>query len=105
MPRSLHAYSPDEIRQRLAEHPAWWLGEDGQLHATFEFHNFTELMMVVNGIALQAQALDHHPDMRLHEWKKLDLSLMTHDQGGVTDLDFDLLARIEALPCLDASRA
>lgn len=102
MPRTLRIYAPEEIRPRLAEHPAWSLGEDGQLHAAFTFKNFTELMMAVNGIALLAQALDHHPDLRLHAWKKLDISLMTHDQGGITDLDFDLIAQIDALPCFGA---
>lgn len=100
MPRSLRIYAPDEIRQRLESHPEWSLGEDGQLHAAFTFKNFTQVMMVVNGVALLAQALDHHPDMRIHSWKKLDISLMTHDPGGITDLDFELIAKIDALPGL-----
>ena len=99
MPRTLRIYSPDETRQRLAEYPRWSLGDDGQVHAAFTLKNFTQVMMLVNGIALLAQALDHHPDMLIHGWKKLDISLMTHDPGGITDLDFELIAKIDALPC------
>ena len=40
MARDLKVYTRDEITARLAGHPAWRLGDDGQLHADFTFKNF-----------------------------------------------------------------
>jgi 4a-hydroxytetrahydrobiopterin dehydratase len=98
MPRTLKTYPPDEIAARLAGHPAWSLGDDGQLHATFTLKNFAQVMLFVNAIAHVAETANHHPDLLIHGWKRLSISLMTHDQGGITDLDFDLIAKIDALP-------
>ena len=91
-------YTPDEINARLGDYPAWTLGEDGQLHATFEFKNFMQNVLFLNAVAHLAEAADHHPDMRVHGWNKLTLSLMTHSAGGITDKDFTLIEQIDALP-------
>lgn len=98
MSRTLKTYTPDEIRQRLDGHPAWSLGDDGQLHARFTFKNFAQVMLFVNATAYLAETANHHPDLLIHGWKNLSISLMTHDHQGITDLDFDLVAQIDALP-------
>lgn len=91
-------YTEQDIRQRLRAHPDWALGDDGQLHADFTFKNFMQAMMFANGIALLAQAADHHPDLFVHDYKHLAVSLMTHSERGITDRDFDLITHIDALP-------
>jgi len=98
MTRTLTIYGPEQIRQRLAGHPDWTLGDDGQLHTKFTLKNFTQVMLFVNAIAHLAEVANHHPDLLIHGWKHLSISLMTHDQGGITDLDFDLIRQIDALP-------
>ncbi len=98
MARTLKTYTPQEVRERLAAHPDWQLGEDGQLHRTFTLKNFAQALLLLNAIGHLAEVADHHPDLRLHGWKHLSVSLMTHDQGGITDLDFALMAQIDALP-------
>ncbi len=98
MPRTLKTYSRQEIETWLAAHPAWRLGDDGQLQATFTLKNFAQAVLLANAIAHLAEAANHHPDLHLHGWKHLSVSLMTHDQGGITDLDFALVAQIDALP-------
>lgn len=98
MTRTLKTYTPQEIRERLAAHPDWHLGEDGQLHAEFTFKNFAGALLFLNAIGHLAEVANHHPDLRLHGWKYLSVSLMTHDQGGITDLDLTLVAQIDALP-------
>ena len=40
--------------------------------------------------------MDHHPDI-FNSWTKVRLTLTTHDKGGLTDLDFDLAKKIDAL--------
>ena len=98
MPRTLKTYTPAEIAARLTDHPDWQLGEDGQLHAAYTLKNFTQVMLFVNAIAHLAEVANHHPDLLIHDWKHLSISLMTHDQGGITDNDFALIDQIDALP-------
>jgi 4a-hydroxytetrahydrobiopterin dehydratase len=98
MPRTLKTYAPAEINERLAGHPDWRLGDDGQLHAAFTLKNFAQVMLFANAIAHLAEVANHHPDLLIHGWKYLSISLMTHDQGGITDLDFELITQIDALP-------
>ena len=98
MSRALKTYTAEEIRQWLADHPDWSLGQDGQLHAQLTFKNFTQVMLFVNAVAHLAEVANHHPDLFIHGWKRLTISLMSHDQGGITDLDFDLIRQIDALP-------
>jgi 4a-hydroxytetrahydrobiopterin dehydratase len=98
MARTLRIYTPDEITARLEHYASWSLGEDGQLQANLMFKNFAQVMFFVNALAYLAETANHHPDLLIHGWKNLRISLMTHDQGGITDLDFDLIRQIDALP-------
>ncbi len=91
-------YTQEEIEQRLDGHPDWTLGADGQLHADLTFANFMEAMMFANAVAHLAQAADHHPDLLIHQYKKLSISLITHSEGCITERDFALLDQIDALP-------
>jgi 4a-hydroxytetrahydrobiopterin dehydratase len=91
-------YSTEEINTRLTGHPAWSLNEEGELTADFTLGNFKEAMMFVNGVALLAENANHHPDILMHGWKNVRISLMSHDAGGITDRDFDLITAIDALP-------
>lgn len=91
-------YTADEIAARLSDHPDWTLGEDGQLHAALSFKNFAQVMLFVNAVAHLAESADHHPDLFIHDWSKLHITLSTHSAGGITDKDFALIAQIDALP-------
>lgn len=94
-------YSEDKILERLKDHPNWHLDGDGELHADFRFKSFVQVMMFTNAVAHLAQAARHHPDMYIHDYKQLTLSLMTHSAGGITDKDFALIAQIDSLPLYD----
>lgn len=59
--------------------------------------NFAAAIGAINAIAILAEAMDHHPDLLLYGWNKLRITLSTHDQGGLTELDFELARRIDAL--------
>jgi len=52
----------------------------------------------VNRVAELAEAANHHPDIFLHGWNKVRLTLSTHSQGGLTDADFKLASQIDRLP-------
>jgi 4a-hydroxytetrahydrobiopterin dehydratase len=52
--------------------------------------------MLFNAIAYLAEEADHHPDITA-SYASLEIRLMTHSAGGITDKDFNLAGRIEAL--------
>lgn len=91
-------YGEAEIQARLKKHRGWVLGDDGQLHADFSFKDFARVMLFVNAVGHLAEVADHHPDIFIYSYKNVTLSIMSHDAGGITDRDFELIARIEALP-------
>ena len=54
-------------------------------------------MAFVNGVAEVAEGANHHPDILLHGWNKVRLSLTNHSAGGLTDADFKMAARPDRL--------
>jgi 4a-hydroxytetrahydrobiopterin dehydratase len=85
---------PDEVEKRLMKSNGWVL-EGREIRKEFAFKNFAEALRFVNRVGELAEGMDHHPDIFLHAYKKVALTLTTHDAGGLTRLDFDLAARIE----------
>jgi 4a-hydroxytetrahydrobiopterin dehydratase len=78
-----------------ADAPAWDL-IDGQLVkvvACASFPAALDFVVAVGGLAEQA---DHHPDIDIR-WRTVRLALVTHDAGGITELDFSLARAIDAL--------
>ncbi|TFD73694.1 VOC family protein [Cryobacterium gelidum] len=76
---------------------------DGSLHATFATADFASALELVNRVGEVAEALNHHPDVRLG-YGTVSLVLTSHDAGGVTVRDLDLAARVQQIAdTLDAS--
>ena len=59
--------------------------------------DFTAAMAVANAVAQAAEVAGHHPDILVHGWNRVRLTLSTHSAGGVTDADLALAATIDAL--------
>jgi 4a-hydroxytetrahydrobiopterin dehydratase len=74
-----------------------WRREGDALVRDFKFDDFKRAMEFVNRVADEAEALDHHPDILIHGWNKVRLSVTTHSEGGLTDKDFTLAERINRL--------
>lgn len=83
------------VQTRLAAHPAWTL-KGGKLHREFRFAGFSEAFGFMSRVALAAEKLDHHPDWT-NVWNRVDVSLDTHDSGGITELDFRLAAEMDKI--------
>ena len=62
----------------------------------FEFLNFSNAWGFMTQIALKAEAMNHHPEW-LNVYNKVIISLTTHEQRGVTNLDIDLASFINSL--------
>jgi 4a-hydroxytetrahydrobiopterin dehydratase len=85
----------DAIARGLAQAPEWQRDGDA-IVKTATLADFKEAMAYVNQIAEIAEERNHHPDITI-QWNKITLSLSTHSAGGLTDNDFDLARRIDAL--------
>ncbi|MCA0132809.1 4a-hydroxytetrahydrobiopterin dehydratase [Winogradskyella alexanderae] len=83
------------IEKRLLRFPDWEF-HNSAIHAEFEFDNFKDCFSAMSRIAFECEALNHHPDWS-NVYNVLRISLSTHDEGGVTQKDFDLAAAIEAI--------
>jgi 4a-hydroxytetrahydrobiopterin dehydratase len=86
----------DEIGSRL-ERSAW--SRDGdEIVRDLVFGDFAAAIAFVNRVADVAEARNHHPDILVHGWNKVRLSVTNHSAGGLTEADFALAREIDALP-------
>jgi 4a-hydroxytetrahydrobiopterin dehydratase len=68
----------------------------GRLHRELEFPTFAAAFAFLSEVALEAQALDHHPDL-YNSYTRVTLDLASHDVGGISERDFRLAARIDTV--------
>jgi 4a-hydroxytetrahydrobiopterin dehydratase len=83
------------IEKKLLHFPEWEY-YDNALHVELEFDNFKDCFSAMSRIAFECEALNHHPNWS-NVYNVLNISLSTHDAGGVTQKDFDLAKAIEAI--------
>jgi 4a-hydroxytetrahydrobiopterin dehydratase len=76
---------------------AVWRQEGEALVRDYEFKDFVAAMAFVNRVADVAEEVNHHPDILVHDWNKVRLSLTTHSQGKLTDNDHAMAQRIDGL--------
>ena len=87
------------IQRHLVSLPGWQLNPDGKsIQTGYSLKNFVSAVHLINQIAELSEALNHHPDIHLTDYRKLNIVLSTHSAGGLTDLDFTLARQIEDLP-------
>lgn len=72
-----------------------WIYVNNSISKEFEFKDFIEAMAFVSSAALEAEKMDHHPDILIYGWNKVKINLSTHSAGGVTEKDFQLAKKIE----------
>ena len=74
-----------------------WQREGDAIVRDLEFADFAEAIAYVNRVADLAEEANHHPDILVHGWNKVRLTLTTHSEGGLTDNDFKMSRRIDGL--------
>jgi 4a-hydroxytetrahydrobiopterin dehydratase len=74
-----------------------WQDTGEALQRDLRFKDFAEAMAYVNRVAAVAEEANHHPDILVHGWNKVRLSLYTHSEGRITDADRAMAARIDGL--------
>ncbi|MDQ3609885.1 MAG: 4a-hydroxytetrahydrobiopterin dehydratase [Actinomycetota bacterium] len=74
-----------------------WRIEGDAIVRDLELEGFTAAIAMVNAIAALAEEANHHPDLLVHGYKHLRVTLSTHSEGGVTENDLQMAERIDAL--------
>ena len=87
--------SEDDIASRLEDSD--WQREGDEIVRNLKFDDFAGAMAYVNRVADAAEEANHHPDILVHGWNKVKLSLTNHSAGGLTDADFQMARRIDDL--------
>lgn len=91
--------SPQAISSALQELPGWQ-GTAGAISRTFVFRDFSEAFGFMTRAALAAEKADHHPEWR-NVYKTVEVTLSTHDAGGVTAKDIALAKAMNAIAAAD----
>jgi 4a-hydroxytetrahydrobiopterin dehydratase len=88
--------SDEQIGERLSELEGWH--RDGEaIVREWKLEDFAAAIAFVQRVADVAESANHHPDILLHGWNKVRLTLSTHSQGGLTDSDFKLARAIDGV--------
>ena len=85
----------EEIQAKLGELDGW-VREGDTITKTFENGDFVGSVEFVRRLTGPAEEMGHHPDLEL-SWDKVKVSITNHAAGGLTDADFELAKRIDAL--------
>jgi 4a-hydroxytetrahydrobiopterin dehydratase len=85
----------EELRNALKRLPDWELVKDREaITRKFQFVDFDAAFAFMTRVALLAAKMDHHPEW-FNVYNKVDVTLATHDAGGVTQKDIDLAAAMD----------
>jgi 4a-hydroxytetrahydrobiopterin dehydratase len=85
--------SDTDIGSRLQELD--WERDGDNIVREWKFKDFAEAMAFANRVADAAEAANHHPDILVHGWNKVRLSLTNHAAGGLTDIDFEMAGKFD----------
>jgi 4a-hydroxytetrahydrobiopterin dehydratase len=85
----------EEVQQHLSSLQGWTLAH-GKLHREFTCKDFIVAFGKMTQVALVAQAMDHHPDWS-NVYNKVVVDLNTHSVKGLSNLDFQLAAKINEI--------
>ncbi len=75
----------------------WEINEDKEIFKTYEFFDFKEAMNFMNAIGILSEKEGHHPDLKIHDYKKVTVRISTHAINGLTENDFILASKIDAI--------
>ena len=73
-----------------------WQVKPTDIHRSVEFKDFSEAWAFMTRVALLAEKHDHHPDWS-NVWNRVEITLSTHDAGGLSHKDVTLAKAIDAL--------
>ena len=84
-----------ELDQALRDLSGWSV-KNGMIVKSYRHDSFPEAIVFVNAVAHLAELMNHHPDVDIR-YSDITLSLVTHDQGGITKKDVELARQVEGI--------
>ena len=94
---SIARLNQTELSNLLARHPEWTLRADGlALQRTFRFADFNEAFGFMTRVAIYADKADHHPEW-FNVYNRVEITLTTHDAGGISARDAAMVAWLASL--------
>ena len=89
-------FNLEDINSKLVELNSWSF-VNNTLQKEFSLKDFSDALCFVVKIGIESEKMDHHPEVLLHEWNKVKVTLSTHSAGGVTENDFKLAHTIDKI--------
>lgn len=86
----------EDIQQRLKKNINDWALRDGKLYRHIQFPDFAMAFTFMTQIAFAAEKMNHHPEW-LNVYNRVEIWLTSHDVGGISERDFALAAKINAV--------
>lgn len=87
----------DELKQALASLEGWQKIPDREaISKSFKFKNFSEAFGFMTRVALYAEKINHHPEW-FNVYNRVDVTLTTHSENGITELDIKLAQKMNSL--------
>ena len=83
--------------QNLLPQVKEWEATKKEIFKNFEFKNFQEALAFINKVGEIAENEGHHPDIFLHSYKKVKISLSTHSINGLSENDFIVASKIDGI--------
>jgi len=90
------ALKGEELRKLFAQLEGWNLVNEHHLEKEYRFPDFAQALAFVNRLGEVAEEEGHHPDIFL-TWGKVSVTLWTHSVGGISENDFILAAKADAV--------
>jgi 4a-hydroxytetrahydrobiopterin dehydratase len=85
----------NQISERLSGLDGW-AREGDAITKTFDRENFVGSVDFVKAIVEPAEDMGHHPDLEI-SWADVKVTITSHSEGGLTEADFELAGRIDAI--------
>ena len=86
----------DEVKNIL-KNLIEWSYENNSIVKEFKLKDFSSALAFTVKVGVEAEKMDHHPDIFIHSWNKCKITISTHSEGGVTEKDIKLAKIIDNL--------
>jgi 4a-hydroxytetrahydrobiopterin dehydratase len=75
----------------------WFNKKDSKLNNIFEFNNFKEALVFINKVWEISEKINHHPDIKIFNYKFVEIEICTHSENKITNKDYELAELINKI--------
>ena len=74
-----------------------WTETENKLIKTIKCQDFNHALALLNKIAVLAESMNHHPNLKIYSYRFLSIEIFTHDTNSITQKDYDLSIQIDEI--------